>query len=195
MSTKPLHLICPERNCSASFSGSALSRLHEHERRSHKKKLARYRYRRECPYCHNLVSDLTSHVRVHHERSQRLRCQFCPGTFSHAYLCKRHVEKVHKGIKKEPVSCPICEKQFALKQSLRNHEKTVHEGIRYPCHDCGKTYATKSDLNCHIKACHRGIKALCRFCPMEFGRPSDRNRHEKQKHGAVSETFEERECS
>jgi len=78
--------------------------------------------------------------------------------------------------------CSICDKQFSSKRSLKQHNKSAHEGIRFPCNDCDYKGSRKEHLVIHIQSVHEGIKYPCNFCDYQFNYPQDLMRHKKRKH-------------
>ena len=61
-----------------------------------------------------------------------------------------------------PYLCTVCDKRFALKDSLKRH-KQLHSGINvYSCTQCEKCFSSQSALSCH-KNIHTG-KYKCTEC-------------------------------
>ena len=69
---------------------------------------------------------------------------------------------------KKRFSCDKCPKSFKNNSALKEHIKTVHEGLKYECKTCNKTYFTKVGLkNC--QAGHQGNKKhICGVCGESF---------------------------
>ena len=77
---------------------------------------------------------------------------------------KRHILISHRDKQKDHI-CRICNKAFALKEYLKRHSDTVHEGLKKPkkrtnycCKTCGRVFSRKGGLKTHIMAIHHGIK-------------------------------------
>jgi len=116
------------------------------------------------------------------------------------------------GFADDKLECPACGKDFATKQGLFTHKKTVHDGVRHRCdlceksytqasslkthrllHTdkkpwscwCGKSYAEKSTLATHqnVKHNNSGQRFPCSICGKEFGTNGNRKNHEKGVHG------------
>ena len=50
--------------------------------------------------------------------------------------------------------CAKCEFKTNSKQSLKVHEDSIHNGVRYPCEHCEYKATQKSSLNRHVKNRH-----------------------------------------
>ena len=139
--------------------------------------LARYQ---EC-----VVADMNQKA---FERKQRKRveitCATCGKTFKSQDQYKRHV-KIHlraQGLTEEDANttlyyfCDRCGKKYTEPQSLRNHIKTIHEGIRKPstCPVCLLTFETYAKMQRHRTMKHaQGEKYECKLC----GKRSDSISH------------------
>lgn len=75
--------------------------------------------------------------------------------------------------------CLICNKSFAKKCYLTQHNKTAHVGSKpFKCSKCGKKYDTNEALNEHLSK-HTDAKAFkCKQCPKAFVHKTDLKRHE-----------------
>ena len=62
----------------------------------------------------------------------------------------------------------LAESAAATKGSLAQHQRSVHEGKKYPCRECDHQATSKSDLNKHQRAIHEGKKYPCRACDNFF---------------------------
>ena len=57
----------------------------------------------------------------------------------------RHLAKVH--VEKKAYNCPLCEKEFAIKNLLNHHIAKVHEEIQADkCWRCTKEFSQKDGL-------------------------------------------------
>ena len=50
--------------------------------------------------------------------------------------------------------CITCKKAFFHKSVLKKHNKTVHDGLRFPCHFCDHKATQQQSLYRHIKNKH-----------------------------------------
>ena len=59
--------------------------------------------------------------------------------------------------------CDQCE-YSGCKQALYQHQKSKHEGIKYPCDPCKYISNQKGNLEKHKQSKHEGIKYPCDQC-------------------------------
>ena len=50
-----------------------------------------------------------------------------------------------------------CERKFKQKEFLMTHNRSVHEGNKFPCSQCEQKFSQKGHLKTHIKPVHEGI--------------------------------------
>lgn len=82
--------------------------------------------------------------------------------------------------KKKNHLCLQCEKFFANKLTLKDHEMRFHNknAPQYPCTICGKSFNLLRDLNQHIRN-HRNKKAFkCNLCPLAYSCLDKLNEHD-----------------
>ena len=75
-----------------------------------------------------------------------------------------------------------CEKTFLSSSTLNRHNKSAHEGLRFPCNKCNQTFAQRVGLQAHIKSTHEGVTFSCDFCDQVFTQKSNLTTHKKNKH-------------
>ena len=80
-------------------------------------------------------------------------------------------------------SCSQCNYQATTKVSLTQHQKAVHEGVKYPCVQCRKQFTSHSNLAEHKRAVHEKIKYFCMQCNHQASTKANLARH----HRAVNE--------
>ena len=100
---------------------------------------------------------LRTHERQHTttsvEERKTLPCPSCPLMFTLPINLKRHIKRVHEGIKNH--QCDVCEKKFASKNEVKEH-MTMHTGEKaYKCEECGKAFSQLSSLYGHRKKSHK----------------------------------------
>ncbi|CAG2180480.1 unnamed protein product, partial [Oppiella nova] len=117
----------------------------------------------DCPFRTKYEGDLTDHSRAAH--SKPYQCPVCGKGFGKAYLLKLHAlfahraslsmhMKTHTAPDTYRCSWPGCDKSYALKHNLVNHEQTVHKPIIYRCSECGKEFGKEYDLRHHQRVVH-----------------------------------------
>ena len=80
-------------------------------------------------------------------------CETCNMTFHHASNLYRHINNIHKGIKK--FVCQVCPRRFTQKMDLRRHMNSFHGKDRTEsCPDCGKGYKLITTLRNHVLKQH-----------------------------------------
>lgn len=150
----------------------------------------------ECIACaHKLPSEhhLKLHVQSKHgvdniaDLKTDFECEICGKALRTSFLYHQHCKKVHdvKPEKPEVQICETCGKQFARKDTLNWHVKTIHLGMKRPrndtgpaprkfaCDKCGKTFKRRQHLDDHIGVNHQteDLKYKCTRCPKTFIRP------------------------
>jgi KRAB domain-containing zinc finger protein len=87
--------------------------------------------------------------------------------------------------------CPLCQRGFPQKSSLKRHVEKVHgtkqeSGVQetpYKCMTCGKCYKSQSGLTIHSKTKHQNTQYSCDICGKSFSRSSNVARHVDTIHG------------
>lgn len=82
-------------------------------------------------------------------------CLHCPKKYTTPYSLERHVKVVHETSLE--YSCEICNKQFAIKQYLKEHLTTHLDYKPYVCGfpGCPKRYTQSGKLSHHRKTKHK----------------------------------------
>ncbi|KAK3085414.1 hypothetical protein FSP39_002949 [Pinctada imbricata] len=107
---------------------------------------------------------LQLHVRLKHDVTPYLACDFCPMKFKRNGDLKRHV-LTHAEI--EMFTCALCGKNFKHRASLKVHEDS-HAGKTFTCENpgCEKVFKFKSNMKRHQNSC--GKKYQCQYCSLLF---------------------------
>ena len=87
----------------------------------------------------------------------------------------------------EIIPCPVCQKPFRSRPSLKRH-LDVHQGIfRYSCPHCSKGFTYKHALQAHLISRHQaeGMKVHCPHCNKRFTRKDNMQVHIKSAHPEV----------
>lgn len=115
------------------------------------------------------------------------KCTKCPKLYMFQFNLDRHYEIAHdpdkpnksknaKGRGKS-CQCDICGSVFRRSDILRNHKKTVHEGIKRlrpnvisTCDICGSVFKRKDHLKEHVLVKHSGsaLPYACNVCEKSF---------------------------
>ena len=69
-----------------------------------------------------------------------------------------------------------------VKNSLTEHKKNKHEGIKYYCDQCEHGATTPKNLKKHVENKHEGIKYFCDQCDYQTGWQSNLSQHQKVYH-------------
>ena len=82
-----------------------------------------------------------------------------PGTSisTHQYYCHggmivNNSNSVDQDVKQHV--CPYCGHRFHLKVHMKQHVRSVHEKVSYPCDKCDKKYSCPGSLYKHTKKNH-----------------------------------------
>ena len=96
----------------------------------------------------------------------REKCEFCNKTFSEISVVKKHVERVHRKIKKH--KCNSCDKSFYDSKDMKEHFSRLHDSRIHECEICGNTYNSVKTLKYHQKLSHQKkdirSKSKCHLC-------------------------------
>ena len=104
-------------------------------------------------------------------------CKICDTSFKCRKSLKRHMALVHEG--KKPFQCNTCDFSFLSRQDLDVHTKLVHT----PCGICGKVFKVKQSLKRHIETFHEGKKPFkCNLCEFSSATNYGLDCHEKSIH-------------
>ena len=86
--------------------------------------------------------------------------------------------------KKGVFKCDHCNKSYTYKHHLREHCKTVHEGLVYKCDLCDKVLNSHGGLSAHKKAHHSNESTMtfrCDFCSYSTPIKGNLQNHLKRK--------------
>jgi uncharacterized C2H2 Zn-finger protein len=138
--------------------------------------------------------NLARHFQTVHEKKMSFQCSICDKVFGAKQTLERHFVNVHKldldeskklsflqeptsnegkefDENKRPFCCSICDKAFALKQTLQRHVASIHKQDYYfsinhgeeanlfdfeklECKTCDGSFATKNDFISHMQQFH-----------------------------------------
>ena len=167
---------CPK--CGKRVNSKA--RLKDHVRVKHEHMLFK------CHHCEAQYSRkyvLNDHIEdCHGLDSKNFECLKCPDYFSTNNLLKRHTKKEHPEL--YYVFCGQCPTKFSRKRKylLTEHEKEVHQRVKFSCIICMKTYTRQNRLQEHLDTAHEGKSLNCEHCAKIFTRKDILKSHVERFH-------------
>ena len=100
----------------------------------------------QCPNC-NLDERRYTLIR-HGTKTGDVQCS-CPVCGSE--LDRRSIVNL---LLEKKYECEVCKAGFAKNKYLKQHLRTVHRGMSFPCSSCWRTYARYENLSRHMKMCN-----------------------------------------
>ncbi len=92
---------------------------------------------------------------------------------------KKQFNEMHK--KQKPFTCTLCDKSFALKETLTVHLKIHHKlkHVKKPlCIWCGRSFVSKGALGRHVDSIHKKLKSFtCTLCDKSFSQKGTLSQH------------------
>uniref|UniRef100_A0A182IPV1 C2H2-type domain-containing protein n=1 Tax=Anopheles atroparvus TaxID=41427 RepID=A0A182IPV1_ANOAO len=172
--------LCPLQYTTAYLMARHLERIHniQLEKAREKLKFAKETVREKrfrCKYC-NLsyvnASRLKSHIGKHGADGRLIhKCPACARYFETEEMARQHALEQHRA----RLVCDICEKQFKEPESLQQHVRYAHKGLkelrkqRYMCHRCGKYFITRNSMSDHERAnCGQSPIHRCETCGKHY---------------------------
>ena len=70
---------------------------------------------------------------------------------------ERHQKEIfiHDNLSDKKFQCMKCNKIYT---HIYRHNKSIHEGVKYPCTECSYKTSYKSNLQQHVAAVHEGVR-------------------------------------
>jgi len=87
-----------------------------------------------------------------------------------------HLRYQASNMEEKKWTCEICGAGFTRPSHLMHHQRSVHQGVTYPCGHCGQTFKNKATRDTHEESC--GQKVQCPKCLKTFA-PTFIEKHEK----------------
>jgi hypothetical protein len=108
-----------------------------------------------CKSTHPGPNALLQHLEEMHFKLQKWKCLKCDFSAKNKGKLKSHIHLVHVAIHE----CPYCDHKSAIKQTLTNHVKSVHDKMNmHNCLECDYAATHKWHLRRHMKAVHDKIR-------------------------------------
>ncbi|XP_051155292.1 zinc finger protein 271-like [Leptopilina boulardi] len=155
----------------------------------HKTRRCRNRDGNKCKYCEATFSTshkLKKHLRKHKQEmlsdptAKIFKCVSCPKIFVDEEFYQKH-RNVHDPECWNNFKCEICSRSFRDNVRLREHMKSIHEGVKpHACDMCGKSFHRLSNMKAH-RALHFGHK--CPHCEQNFEKIRQLVNHIQEDHG------------
>lgn len=126
----------------------------------------------EPPKVFSTLTYLQIHIdAIHKGKQPKFSCSYCQRAFSFKGSFDRHMENIHaqQTYKNKAIpTCNDCGKEFASKERLYTHRKTVHMGIpqlvRIKCPICKEIFNSSYLKNKHLAQVHRNGEIKTRTC-------------------------------
>ena len=137
----------------------------------------------DCGYAAKQKTRLRDHrISFHKIGEKQHKCELCPYSFYLKGGLTKHINEVHKKIRKH--KCGECG-YAANAGNLRQHINAVHKKIKnFVCEECGFAASGKSNLNTHIKAVHKKVRDyVCEECEYTTSLKLNLKTHVKEVHG------------
>ena len=83
-------------------------------------------------------------------------------------------------------SCDSCHQTFSHRETVRKHFQSVYEGVRYKCDDCDQSFTFRSSLKEHYQNIHEGIRHKCdSSCDKTFSNVTSLRTHYQSIHEGI----------
>lgn len=111
-------------------------------------------------------NDLRNHEALH-TLTTSYACDQCPFKTRRTQELERHCRLIH--LQEKNFFCSVCNKGFALRWQLIDHERVHREERMFTCTEAGcfKSFKTPSNLRQH-RELHRGAKYVCHICGQSY---------------------------
>lgn len=109
---------------------------------------------------------------------KKFSCNQCDKVYLMKKQLHEHQRNTH--VEQKFLTCKICGKIYANRDSLRYHMAIHRYRKMFECDLCGKTYPRKKSLYYHLKNIHKDQDVFCTLCPKKFNKIDDLFQHRKQ---------------
>lgn len=135
----------------------------------------------------------------HNDDTRSYECHICRRAYFSFGGLKRHMKSKHvarakgpsKVVNRTKVKCPICEKEFGSKDSLKSHKYHTHEKRSWKeCLICNRSY---DNLKRHMQNVHseegKQKNQVCHICGASYKQMSGLRKHMETKHAKDEELY------
>ncbi|XP_048003211.1 zinc finger protein 26-like isoform X4 [Leguminivora glycinivorella] len=173
--------VYPCKECDKTFP--ALSRLHYHTAKVHRRKTTRTVYK--CVICKKdfptYRAKLIHLSQVHGHKMPEFPCPSCDKVYNISSKLTDHIKTKHMKQDKTH-ACTICDMKFSTKGGLRDH-LVKHSGERkFQCDICKKAYARFKTLREHMRIHNDDRRFACAVCGLTFIQKCSMKHHMKVHH-------------
>lgn len=127
-------------------------------------------------YTHGVTED--EYFKEHLDRLRRRHCPICDITFGSSEAAHNHKNAKHPALTQW--TCVKCNKNFAQKRFLKQHEK-IHTKL-HRCHLCNFTCDNVHVFRAHLKLC----RVTCDICDRSFSKQDTLDNHIQFHHEKVT---------
>ena len=106
---------------------------------------------KECEYQNPKKLNIRRHIESKH-LGISFPCDQCGYLAQRMPILKEHIASVHEKLFRH--KCKKCDKKFNSWNALQIHEKSIHQGITYPCTQCRSVFTRPCNLHKHKKKYH-----------------------------------------
>ena len=147
----------------------------------------------ECPKC-DFKSDDKKAFRIHIEFAHdgvKYHCHNCDFKTTVSNELDLHIDSEHMEVdnkSKVKHQCATCGKILESANSLKNHEKNIHDACsreRFSCGQCDYTSYQQKTLKSHVDFVHNNIKFPCEICGKPFANVQVLNDHVMKIHERI----------
>ena len=104
----------------------------------------------------NKFQDTNNEI-IHKSGKRGYKCKQCDKTFTCIRSVIRHIETVHKKLKK--FKCDDCEKIFGQIWTMKRHVETIHKQLKnFKCNHCEMKFSQIGTMKRHVNTIHRKFR-------------------------------------
>ena len=153
-----------------------------------------------CPVRFNNKSKLEMHERVHAKANKPVVCPYCEKSYSKRDKLKKHIEKIHPGLKMPDPSTPSPAKQTkgsplrlsakpvqnspSPRSKIEMETVIVNGQSKFKCPKCDTLFSYQKGCVRHVKMFHNDEtrRFACTLCPLKYNDSKGLYQHMHRKH-------------